>query len=210
MNIPDIGIVFNDEFPDILIDKLTQDIKSEKLHLEIKKFHSSPTASALDWALPTMIAVSILKPYFESFLQELGKDHYQILKSWLKNLSLDSRKVKVFTFKASKSTQKGISNDPQSKVFSISLITKDDRILKVLFDLDLDDTQWNNAIDKILDLLLDNYKNYPNDELTKQLSELSNDKNSEIFVLINRETGNLIFRDIKSVILLNRESQKRP
>lgn len=151
-----------------------------------------------------MISVYILKPYFESFLQELGKDHYQLLKTWLTNLSIDSRKIKAFTIRATKASQKENFSDTQSKAFSISLITKDDRSIKLLFDLELNEILWKSAVDQILDLLLDNYENFPNDMLTKMIAELSIDKNSEIFVVINNESGGLTFYDMNRLIQKDR------
>ncbi len=205
MDTTHIGIVCTDEFPDIIINKFIEDIKSEKLRIEIRKFHYGIVASAFDWALPTMISVYILKPYFESFLQELGKEHYQLLKTWLTNVSIDSRKIKAVTLRATKASQKETFSDTQSKAFSISLITKDDRSIKVLFDLELNDILWNNAVDQILDLLLDNYENFPNDMLTKKLSELTNNKDSGIFVIIDNESGGLTFYDMNKLIQNDRE-----
>jgi len=199
-----IGIACTDEFPDIIINKFIEDIKSEELFIDIRKFHYGIVASALDWALPTMISVYILKPYFESFLQELGKDHYQLLKTWLTNLSIDSRKIKAFTIRATKASQKENFSDTQSKAFSISLITKDDRSIKLLFDLELNEILWKSSVDQILDLLLDNYENFPNDMLTKMIAELSIDKNSEIFVVINNESGGLTFYDMNRLIQKDR------
>ena len=41
---------------------------------------------ALEWLLPTAVAVYIAKPYFEGFLKEMGKDHYALLKQGVKCL----------------------------------------------------------------------------------------------------------------------------
>ena len=42
--------------------------------------------AAIEWLMRTAIVAYIAKPYFESFLTEMGKDHYELLKQGLYKL----------------------------------------------------------------------------------------------------------------------------
>lgn len=193
-------IVFNcpESFPDLVVDKLTSEIKSNKLKLQVNKLPTEPFAS-IEWAIPGIIAIFIAQSYFSGFLNELGKEHYFILKKWIKNTANDSRKIKVTTLTASKSTNKIVSSNSQSKAFSVYIQTANNKSLKLLFDLNLKDSIWESAIDKIVDLAYDNYKEFPNDKLTKEISKLDTN-NRNIYAIINPETEEWEFLDQTKLI----------
>lgn len=56
-----------------------QELSDNGLEIEISEYKNEPFA-ALEWLLPTGIVLYIAKPYFEVFLQEAAKDHYQLIK----------------------------------------------------------------------------------------------------------------------------------
>lgn len=193
-------IIFNcpEDFPDILVEKLISDIKADKLNLQVSRIPNESFA-ALEWTIPGLIAIFITQSYFGGFLKELGKDHYLTLKNWLKRNAIDSRKINVTTLTASISTEKVNKSNTQSKAFSIYIQTADNRSLKLLFDLNLDNSIWESSIDKIVELAYDNCMNYPNDKLTLDLSKLDVDSRN-IYAIINPETGEWEFLDQTKLI----------
>ena len=205
MNNPHIMFNCPESFPDILVDRLTSDIKTEKLNLQINKLPHEPYA-AIEWAIPGIIAIFIAQNYFGGFLKELGKEHYFILKKWIKKTAIDSRNIKVTTLTASKSTKKIDKTNSQSKAFSVYIQTANNKSLKLLFDLNLNNLVWESAIDKIVDLAYDNYINFPNDKLTLEISKL--DTNSRtIYAIINPDSKDWEFLDQTKLIQKIRNSK---
>ena len=39
-----------------------------------------------------------------------------------------------------------------------------------MFDNELDKTDWEDAIDQLLDLVIENYESYPNDKLSERIN----------------------------------------
>lgn len=197
-----IGLEFPDNIPDIVIDKVTEDLKTSGLLLKVRKNESVRMYAALEWVIPTMFGAYILKPYFESFLQEAGKDHYKVLKEWLKKFTDSGRATKVHHITASQSTKKNIGKDNQSKSVSLLLQTKNGKFIKLLFDNDLAKEDWDNAIDQLLNFAIENYEKYPNDKLTSEIQLFDNDSNHRIYAIIERKSKKIIFYSEKDLFHL--------
>lgn len=176
-----------DDFPDVVVEKLTADIYQNGLKLKVDRRPIEPQAS-FEWAVPGLLFAYVAKPYFESFLSEAGKDHYQILSKWLKKVAIDSRLIKVKTITAGQSTEKVNNSNTQSKAISIYIETADNKRVKLLFDETLDDNVWANSIDSFLSLALANHASYPNDSLSSILNKYGSTGNSTYYAVINRDT----------------------
>ncbi len=89
----DIPEYFPSEFDSLL---LRGGINHNALDIRINR--SEPVAwAAAEWIIPGIIAIYILKPYFESFLAEAGKDHYKLLRNKLGELLGIAKDSKVHT-----------------------------------------------------------------------------------------------------------------
>ena len=194
MDKPHIILNIPEGFPEIAIEKITEDITDEKLLLKVNKVPTQPLAS-IEWAIPGLIAIFIAQSYFGGFLSELGKDHYDVLKKWIKENAIRSRTIKVKTLTASRSVEKIDKSNTQSKAFSLHFNTVDGKNIKLLFDLTLEDEVWENSIEKFMDLIRENYTNFPNDILSSKLNDLENGK-SNIYGIINPDTKEWEFFDI--------------
>ena len=127
-----IGILVPDNFPDTAIDQIHKELDTSGLYLEINK-RKLGIWNALEWTVPTILVVYILKPYFESFLKELGKDHFEILKQWIKKFSNNTRSIQSIQMNAPQSTKKLNTSNTQSRVISLQFRTQNGRNLKFLF-----------------------------------------------------------------------------
>lgn len=190
-----IGFDCPEEFPDVIIDKISEGVKTDGLLFHIRKRPKMGMMAAMEWTIPTVLAAYILKPYFESFLQEMGKDHYTSLKSWLKKQADDSRAIQVRTITAEQAIYKNQKKYSQSKAFSIMFQTKDGRIIKLMFNNDLNKEQWDSAIETLCELVLENYQRYPTDALTQKLAGLKQDARFRIYAAIDKDSGELNFYD---------------
>lgn len=193
-----IGLTFPDTFPEELIEKFKNELAAPNLNIETRKLPFGGPYASMEWAIPTVIGVYLLKPYFDGFLKELAKDHYGILKEWLKRISSNARLIKVTTVAAGQSTDKLDKKNVQSKVFSIESKTNEGHHLKFLFDEGLDDEQWAGAIDKALNLLNEHFTNGKSDELTIEIK--NNDFEKTIYAKLKTDTVEWEFIDYKKII----------
>ena len=202
-----IGIEVPESMPDLFLDKVVEDLNADGLKLKVVKRPEFGAMAAMEWIIPTAIAAYVFKSYFDGFLKEAGKDHYTILRKWIKRFADNGRHIKVQTIYASQSTNKEPSNNTQSKSVSLLLQTKNGKIIKLLFDNDLNKEDWDNAIDQLLDFAIDNYEKYPNDILTKELGKFELDTRHKIYAIIDKKSKKLIFYDDKDLLRLQVQNQ---
>lgn len=82
-----IGLSYPPELPAEAREEFAAAINHPKLVVMQEERPRPGPFAGLEWFLPTAIIVYIAKPYFESFLTEAGRDHYQLLKKALSKLS---------------------------------------------------------------------------------------------------------------------------
>lgn len=192
--IPDIVLIYPNDFPDEIIKNEIENFTKEQLNLRVEKVEND-MFMAFEWIVPTAFGVYILKPYFDSFLKEAGKDHYILLKKGLKKIVEKGKLIKAKMIPATKSTKKLSENYNQSLVISIELQTKSNRHIKLLFDNELDKDDWEDAIDQLLDLVIENYESYPNDKLSEKINRRIENNESIAYGIINKETKKVEFFD---------------
>lgn len=161
--------------------------------------------AALEWTIPTAIVAYIVKPYFEAFLQEAGKQHFEILSKKLKTLINRGKQMNVRLISASKSTEKLNKAYNQSMAISIMFEIKNGKIIKLLFDNDLEKEDWDNSIDQILEFVIENYENENNNKLASIIKDFDNEKAFKIYALINKETKLVELYDDRSLMRKTRE-----
>jgi hypothetical protein len=203
-----IGIEVPKSMPDSFSDKIADDIQAVGLNVRILKQPELRAMNALEWIIPTAIATYIFKSYFDGFLKEAGKEHYTILRSWLKKFADKGRLIKVHTMYASQSSSKKPINNTQSKSVSLLLQTKSGKIIKLLFDNDMTKDDWDNAIDQLLDIAIENHEKYPNDSLTKKLECFDPDIRHRVYAIIDKDTKQLLYYDDRDLIHLQKANQE--
>lgn len=156
--------------------------------------------AALEWTIPTAIVAYIIKPYFEAFLQEAGKQHFEILSKKLKTLINRGKQMNVRLISASKSTEKLNKAYNQSMAISILFEIKNGKIIKLLFDNDLEKEDWDKAIDQILELVIENYENENFNKLDSKIKDFDNKKAFKIYALINKESKLVEFYDDRTLV----------
>lgn len=86
MNKFDIFIKHENDIESSTFDSFVNTVSHEKLSLEIMMMPKSGPMAGVEWLLPTATITIIAKPYFQSFMSEMGKDHYILLKKGFNNL----------------------------------------------------------------------------------------------------------------------------
>jgi len=177
-------IVFDipDYFPAEFDQFLLKDIDHKSL--DIKICRSEVTAwAATEWIIPGIIAVYILKPYFESFLSEAGKDHYQLLRKKLSELLGKAKDMKVQTI--SSTPKKLNSMNTQSKAISFYFQISNGMKIKLLYDNELSLDVWIRATDELLKMIEMNYESGADDPISIYLKSINNLKAKDIYAFID-------------------------
>ncbi len=194
---PQIIFEYPDYIPDFFEEELTSDLVNSRIDYKLSKKPISGYA-AYEWIIPGIFSVYILKPYFEAFLSEAGKDHYLILKNWLRKLVKRTKPMDIKT--VTSSDYKIDKSNTQSKAFSIYFQSRKNQRIKLMFDNELDENLWLNAADNLVDLIFEHYSKFPNDKLTKLTIESSVTDEMELYAIIDKKTHEWKFVDINDSI----------
>ena len=84
--LPHLVVIHTDTIPSDFIADFTDAVRADRLELLVQARPSGVPFAAIEWLMPTAIVAYIAKPYFESFLKEMGKDHYEFVKNGLKKI----------------------------------------------------------------------------------------------------------------------------
>ncbi len=182
---PHIAIEFPVSFQKDFQNLMVNEIEHEFLDLRIRRKGFDPVAS-LEWIVPSLVAVYIFKPYFESFLKEAGKDHYLMLKNKINDILSKTEKLKVREITSSKIVDEMNNQYTQSKAVSICIETKGKIQIKLLYDNRLDLDTWQKATTNFLNLVEDHYEGLnEGNPLTNYLNELDEIREKFVFAIIH-------------------------
>lgn len=201
----DIILKYPHSFPDEIINEDIKNFNFDNLDINIEK-PKPQVFAALEWIIPTSFGVYILKPYFDSFLKEAGKDHYNLLKAGIKKIISKGKEFDTKLITARESTKKLNKKYNQSLTVSITIQTKKDINVKLLFDKGLDINDWNNAVEEITEMLLEHYNDFPNDLLSDEINKVNTFDKNRIYCLINPDTKKIEFYDDNSLMELTRNN----
>jgi hypothetical protein len=162
--------------------------------------------ASLEWAIPGLIVAYLAKPYFEGFLQEAGKDHYQIVRNWFKGLLRKAKTLGVTILVSGEN--KFDKTYAQSIAISIHFEMKNGRQVKLLFDNELSIEQWEAAMDKFSALIAENYENFPDDRLTEMIKHVRQEKYYTVYGLINKGTNEWEFFDDNMLGVIQQQNKK--
>jgi len=183
-DIPHITIEFPDYFPEDFEKFIADGIENEFLNLRIER--KKPTAwAASEWIIPGIVAIYILKPYFESFLKEAGKDHYLLLKNKLNDILSKTKNMEVNTVTSQGAKDKIDNSNTQSKAISIFIQTEKGILIKLLYDNKLDLETWQTSTNNILQLIAGHYENSTDNPLTEYLNKLDEKKDKTVYAIID-------------------------
>ncbi len=131
---------------DNIVNEFISSISAPGLSVSVKREEKYPIQAGLEWLAPTALIVFILKPYFQSFLSEMGKDHYNLLKKALKSVAVrllgrSGPKIRSIAKGKAKSSSK------YSRAFSIYVDVSEKLTLKLLFPTELEEEGVHKIIE---------------------------------------------------------------
>jgi hypothetical protein len=158
-------IVSND-----IVDEFVSTISTSGLSLSVEREEEVPIQAGLEWLAPTALIVFLAKPYFQSFLSEMGKDHYNLLKKALKaiaNRLLGRSGPKIHLIH---SRGKAKSSGEYSLAFSIYVEVSEKLNLKLLFPSELQEEGVHEIIEAYSNFIETLYAGQLDETLIQKLS----------------------------------------
>jgi len=80
---PDLAVVFEEGIPDDQFAEFKDAVSASGLDVVVESRPAAGPYAGVEWFIPTAIVFFVAKSYFDGFLKEAGKGHYQLLKSKL-------------------------------------------------------------------------------------------------------------------------------
>lgn len=152
-----IGILHEDQIPEAAFQDFADSIRAPGLIFEHEARPSGVPFAGMEWLMPTALLAYVAKPYFESFLKEMGKDHYELLKKGFNKL------YERFAGPGAPDTQiigtqgKASKEQPYSLFFSVVAEAPDGVRLKLLIPRPIESAEYEIAISKFLDMVQSTY-----------------------------------------------------
>lgn len=147
---PHLALSYSSFIETKIIENFYTSIDEDNLFCLVDKRDETAFA-AIEWLMPSAIAVYLFKAYFDGFLNEMGSDHYKKLSKSLNNLWAETRFVKLL--KVSTSENKISKKQPFSMVFSIHAEYSDYLSFKFMFPKKLSENELNISMKNILKLI---------------------------------------------------------
>ena len=134
----------------VVIAGFKEDIQFPGLKAVVEPIPMMGVRAALEWLMPTAIVAYIAKPYFESFLGEMGKDHYALTKNALAKLRarVVARLGDHLEVVATKGKLRPDSN-VFSPIFSVEAHTPYGYRIKLLIQSNLEVAAFDSALDAL-------------------------------------------------------------
>ena len=152
---PDIAIIFEESIPNEMFEGFENNIKADGLNLIVEPREPSGPMACPEWFIFPVIAAFIGKSYFDGFLKEAGKDHYQSLKESLSNLTnkvMSNPRIEPTLF----GTQGKLSaNNPFSLAFSIHAEAEDGYTFKLLIPKSTSSCDYGLIANRFMEFLSD-------------------------------------------------------
>jgi len=171
MSTPHIAIIHINSFPAEMFSDFRKKISAENLNFQIDSREESGPFGALEWLIPTAVIVYLGKSYFDSFLKEMGKDHYNLLKAGLKGLHdkvLGPSAPKVTLVSTAGKTSK---DQPYSLVYSILAESDAGFTFKLLIQTEATEQEYEEILDAFLAFLVSFHAHSLESEAKEQLRE---------------------------------------
>jgi len=171
------------DLPSTFTDQLEKKLDRPDFKIKIIKTENPEPFAAIEWTIPTLIVAFLLKPFFETFLQEAGKDFYKLTKSELKKFILSGREIKAKYIAASQSPDKLSRNYDQSITISLKAKIHEKLKVTVLFSKSIADEEADEMLEAMFEILSLLYV-----ECQKVDSNDKNQRTKNVYLISNNQS----------------------
>ena len=145
-------LIRDERVPSNVLDRFCLDIEADSLEVHRATLPPRGFQAGSEILFVFAVALFLLKPYFDGFLQEAGRDHYIVLKKAIKS-TWSHFFGKPDRIRMVKVTADGVEEAEHSFSFSIYAEIDGGRKVKLLFPEDCSEDPYGAAIDAFLELL---------------------------------------------------------
>lgn len=194
MSSPQIAILHTESIPAEVFTEFVRIVSADKLNLHVEAREEGGLYAGLEWLIPTAVIVYLGKSYFDGFLKEMGKDHYNLLKDGLKTLRerlLGSSAPEITT---ASTPGKATKDQPYSLVYSILAQGEAGLRFKLLLQRGVSEREYEEILDSFL-AFLDAYHAQSLERETVEKLRTSRVVGGTILLAFNQETNVIEFLD---------------
>ena len=181
-----LGLRHHPKIPSEVLDNFCREVEAESLEIRRSQVSYSTPLASLELFLVPALAIYLFKDYFRGFLQEAGKDHYQILKKSLKRLWFpwvsNDNEVRIALLSAD-----GETKTEYSLRFSIYVQIRNKRTVKLLLRETCSREEFEFSIDAFL-RLIEAYQEEGSENLLEIDLDAEQDHAGHIFVVFDSQT----------------------
>jgi len=175
-------------WPDNLDDTEAQEIvnlSTPELKIKGVQHESDRLFAAFEWTIPTTFIVMVSGLFFKSFMEEAGKDAYQMLKSRLKAYMLKRREIKTTLVAASQSTNKLSRTYDQSMSVSMKARLHSRLMVNVMISEKVEGQDADDMLEGVFEVLQMLYNQCQEADPEEQINR--NVRPEEIYLVANPE-----------------------
>lgn len=177
-------ILATNDYPKELYSFVADDMASTLLGVKIVE-RKNGVMAMIEWAIPTLVIAYLLKPFFESFLQEAGKDAYNTTKATIKKLVKNNLPMETVKITASSSPEKLSERYDQSGAISLKVAVHSKLTFTVLFNKDMGAEELDVMLDGLFTSIEQMYI-----EIQKEFPEEAEENivtKNELYLIANLE-----------------------
>jgi hypothetical protein len=192
---PHLVLSYVDILPERLFEPFKDAIQAPGLDVLVEQRPMRPQAG-IHWLIPTAVVLYITKSYFDGYLKEVGKEHYQVLKkamsSFWSSFFGENRAVLATVV----GTPGKLAADHEKYSLMISVVAEANSGLrfKLLFEDALSTQEFNLAVAQFLDFLQDYYAGSLDSTTMSRLAS-TREVGKTILATYDRASGEFLFLD---------------
>lgn len=193
----DIGLRYYTDIPDGYLDEFRDSFDGDEVRLSEQEFESS-AYNAMEWVIPTAVAVYIAKPFIDTIIKRAADDFgdaiYPRIKRAVVNLAKklyvrERLPLVVITSQRPKDNSDVIQ-------FSICSETTTKRHIKFVFAKTYGEQQYEQCVEQLFSILTEHHRaSDGNDSLSKQIAQLPDNPQNCIFLVYDESTETWSVRD---------------
>jgi hypothetical protein len=187
---PQIVIVHIDSIPEEVFSEFVRTIATERLKLDIESRENGEIYAGLEWLIPTAVIIYIGKSYFDGFLKEMGKDHYNLLKAGFVTLREKLLGPAAPQMAVVSSAGKTSPNQPYSLVYSIMAEGNGSLRFKLLIQREVSEREYDEILNAFLGFLEAYHSHAPAADFAANL-EVPRASGGIVLLAFNLETKTL-------------------
>lgn len=192
-----IDLRYYNFLPDGYLDEFRESFFDEDVYLSEQEVEPRPL-DALEWIVPTAIAIYIGKPFVDAIIKRAADDFGDSVYPRIKNaIATLAKKMYVRDrLPLKKVTSKGVKDLLDASMFSIYSETTMNQRVKFVFNITYAEDEYDVCIDQLFDLLKAHHTS-PNgsDNLSQQIAQLPKDRRDRIFLVYDPTVTTWLVRD---------------